>query len=112
DLHPRRPPASGQPCAPHHLHAGHDPGRGADLYLRGHSPGCRPRSAGAYDVSVRVDDGRGGFDTQSFVVTLTVPANSISGLKWNDLNGNGLRDAAYLNPPTSLQPIDLKEIGL
>lgn len=44
-------------------------------------------------VALRVDDGRGAFDTQSFTVHLeTSPAGGIQGTKFNDLNANGTRD--------------------
>jgi RHS repeat-associated protein len=44
-------------------------------------------------VTVRVDDGRGGFDTQSYTLNVqTVQPGEIEGTKFNDLNGNGIRD--------------------
>lgn len=54
-------------------------------------------------VTVRVDDGRGGFDTQSFTIsgTTQTPA-TLLGTVYNDLNANGNRD--YLpgtGPPPS-----------
>ena len=50
----------------------------------------------AYDFTVEVNDGRGGTDTQTFTVDVTdvvETSGTISGVKWNDLNGNGVRDA-------------------
>jgi RHS repeat-associated protein len=48
---------------------------------------------GQQPVTIRVDDGVGGFDTQSFTLTVTNAApGQIDGLKFNDLNGNGVRD--------------------
>jgi RHS repeat-associated protein len=70
---------------------------------------------GPHTVTVQVADGRGGVDTQTFIVTVTAAsgAGSIYGMKWNDLNANGIRDAAYINtPPTTLQPIDLQPVPL
>jgi hypothetical protein len=50
------------------------------------------------NVAVRVDDGRGGFDTQSFAVDVTdVPPDAIQGTLFNDLNGDGVRDTG--EPP-------------
>jgi hypothetical protein len=43
-------------------------------------------------VTVRVDDGRGSFDTQSYsVVTSADQTGEIEGTKFNDLNGDGKR---------------------
>src|SRR5262245_16316987 len=50
--------------------------------------------------SGRHNDGRGGFDTQSFEVEVSrVGPGEIRGTKFNDLNGNGVRDAI---PPGSV----------
>jgi RHS repeat-associated protein len=45
-------------------------------------------------VTVRVDDGRGGVDTQSFTIHRAIgsEAGAIEGTKFNDLNANGIRD--------------------
>jgi RHS repeat-associated protein len=44
--------------------------------------------------SIRVDDGKGGIATQSFTVTTLPPfAKSIEGTVFDDINGNGIKDA-------------------
>ncbi len=52
---------------------------------------------GSYNFTVQVDDGKGGTDTQTFELEVTEVENqslgSISGTKWEDLNGDGIRDA-------------------
>src|SRR5208337_4929048 len=49
---------------------------------------------GQQDVTVRVDDGRGGFDTQSYTIDVsTGAAAEIQGNVFNDLNGDGVRDS-------------------
>ncbi len=54
-------------------------------------------SAGT-NVAARVDDGRGGFDTQSFAVDVTnLPPGAVQGTVFNDLNGNGVQDTG--EPP-------------
>ncbi|UKP00954.1 colicin E3/pyocin S6 family cytotoxin [Nostoc sp. UHCC 0870] len=47
-----------------------------------------------YEFTVEVSDGRGGTDIQTFTVEVPAFANfgTIRGIKWNDLNGNGVRD--------------------
>src|SRR5262249_27255742 len=46
-------------------------------------------------VTVRVDDGRGGFDTQSFTIDVSSAApGEIHGTKFEDTNGVGSRDWA------------------
>jgi RHS repeat-associated protein len=54
------------------------------------------QTAGNYSINVRVEDGKGGFDNQAFTLTLsnTVPGR-ISGIVWDDLNGNGVRDTSF-----------------
>jgi hypothetical protein len=67
-----------------------------------------------YNVTVRVVDGRGGYDLQPYQITVTdnpVPG-TLTGTVYNDLNANGVRDAAYINGPTDLQPIDLQAVTL
>ncbi len=50
-------------------------------------------NAGTRFVIVRVDDGRGGFDTQSFVVTPTTLPGEIRGGTFNDIDGDGAWDS-------------------
>ena len=48
---------------------------------------------GDHDVIVRVGDGRGGFDSQTYTLTVTNDAPvEIRGTKYYDRNGNGVRD--------------------
>ena len=48
---------------------------------------------GSHNVTIRVDDGRGGFDTQSFTIDVSSAAPAeIRGTKFDDLNGSGMRD--------------------
>jgi RHS repeat-associated protein len=50
-------------------------------------------------VTVRVDDGRGGSDTQSFMVdVVSALPGTLHGTVFNDLNGNGTRDSTGGNP--------------
>jgi hypothetical protein len=52
-----------------------------------------PDTLGNYDFHVAVSDGRGGSSTQEFTVQVKdFPSGEIHGLKFNDTNGNGLRD--------------------
>ena len=56
---------------------------------------------GNYAVSVNVSDGLGGVANQAFSIGLTNtpvkdPTGEIKGLVWNDLNGNGLKDAQLI----------------
>lgn len=54
-------------------------------------------SLGAYPITVRVDDGRGGFDTQTYTVTVNAPGTGeITGTVFNDINGNGSLDPGRL----------------
>ncbi|MBD2168527.1 putative Ig domain-containing protein [Calothrix membranacea FACHB-236] len=57
-----------------------------------------------YDFSVEVNDGRGGTDVQTFKVEVPALANlgTIKGIKWNDLNKNGVRDNTDDSTTTSL----------
>jgi hypothetical protein len=49
--------------------------------------------AGSYAVTVRVEDGRGGFDTQSFTIDVgREPPGEIRGTKFNDLDNDADRD--------------------
>ncbi|MBD2341779.1 DUF4114 domain-containing protein, partial [Calothrix sp. FACHB-156] len=49
-----------------------------------------------YNINVQVADGKGGVDNQTFTLTLsnTVPGE-ISGIVWDDFNGNGIRDTSF-----------------
>src|SRR5205823_1788873 len=45
-------------------------------------------------VTVRIDDNHGGSDTQSYTINVSSsPPGEIHGTKFNDLNGDGLRNA-------------------
>lgn len=48
--------------------------------------------SGIQEVSVRVDDGRGGFDEQSFVIDVRDDLGEIRGASWDDRDGDGMRD--------------------
>ena len=62
---------------------------------------------GQNQVTVRVEDGRGGSDTQTFTVNVTTePAGGIKGTVFNDLNGDGSRDLSGSNvPPATLSDV-------
>jgi RHS repeat-associated protein len=64
---------------------------------------------GNYTTTIRVDDGRGGYDTQTFAVTVTLPntAGAIYGTKYNDQNGDGQRGDPT-PPATTLSPINMQ----
>ncbi|MBI3467960.1 MAG: hypothetical protein HY000_33555 [Planctomycetes bacterium] len=47
---------------------------------------------GNHPATIRVEDGRGGFDEQSFTIDVTQASGEIRGAKFNDLNANGVRD--------------------
>lgn len=48
---------------------------------------------GQFDFTVRVDDGRGGFDEQAFTIDVVQSGSGeIRGTKFDDQNGNGVRD--------------------
>jgi hypothetical protein len=53
-----------------------------------------------YDFAIEVSDGRGGTDSQIFTVEVPAIGNlgTIRGIKWNDLNGNGVKDSVSLTP--------------
>lgn len=60
--------------------------------------------ASAYDFTVQVDDSRGGTDIQTFTVKISSSnSGTIRGLKWEDINSNGIRDKAI----NSNKPLDL-----
>jgi hypothetical protein len=62
-------------------------------------------AASSYPITVRVDDGRGGFDTQSYTLNVVLDqSGSIEGTVFNDLNGNGSRDPINV-PPTPAVPL-------
>ena len=53
--------------------------------------------SGEADLTVRVDDDRGGFDEQSFVIeVLDTRPGEIHGTKFNDLDGDGVWDQGHL----------------
>ncbi len=50
-------------------------------------------SASSFPVRIRVEDGRGGVSEQSFSISTALPHTALaSGLVFDDLNGNGVRD--------------------
>jgi RHS repeat-associated protein len=59
-------------------------------------------------VTVRVDDGQGGFDTQSFTVSVKKQGTGgIQGTVFNDLNGDGTRDSGTTSPaPPALSTVE------
>ncbi len=65
-----------------------------DTGLISWNPGTQ--TAGNYSINVGVEDAKGGFDNQAFTLALsnTVPGG-ISGVVWDDLNGNGVRDTSF-----------------
>jgi RHS repeat-associated protein len=64
------------------------------------------QTPGTYDVTVRVEDNRGGSDNQAFSVELTNSApGTIQGFKFNDLNANGIWDIG--STPTSGSPANV-----
>jgi RHS repeat-associated protein len=77
-----------------------------------------PTSAdvGAHPVTVRVDDGRGGFDTQSYTLNVSqgLPGE-IDGSVFDDLNGDGVRNGVSSTPPpvpnAPPSPIKLTQIS-
>ena len=55
------------------------------------------KTVGNYDVTVRVIDNRGGVDTQESVIALNNNLlGTITGFKWEDINGNGFRDTSLV----------------
>ena len=49
---------------------------------------------GTFAVTVEVGDGRGGFDEQSFEIEISeAGTGTIEGIKFEDLNGNGIRES-------------------
>jgi hypothetical protein len=68
-------------------------------------------------VTVRADDGRGGFDTQSFTIHLTnTSPSTIEGTVFNDVNANGTRDVGDNNqppppPPDQTPPLKLIQVS-
>jgi RHS repeat-associated protein len=74
----------------------------------------QPTATGSYPVTVRVDDGRGGYDTQTFTITVTTSSpllGALYGTKYNDLNGDGVRDP--INPgATTLNPINMTPVSI
>jgi RHS repeat-associated protein len=75
-------------------------------------PSIASQDAGPHNVGVQVADGRGGVDTQNYVLTVsTGQPGSVSGTVYNDLNGNGQRDGTAPSPP-QLDPITLVSAGV
>lgn len=61
-----------------------------------------------FDVGVRADDGRGGFDIQEYTIQVSEALSSeILGSVWNDLNGNRIKETA----PESQQLIENFSLG-
>lgn len=53
-------------------------------------------------VTVRVEDGRGGFDVQSFIVSIQYPGTgTIQGMLFNDFDRDGTPDGLPSEPPLS-----------
>jgi RHS repeat-associated protein len=71
---------------------------------------------GPHPVTVRVDDGRGGFDTQSYTLTVSqgLPGE-IHGAVFDDLNSDGVRNGVASTPPPAPNapptPIKLTQIS-
>ena len=57
-------------------------------------------------ITVRVDDGRGGFDTQSYTLNVSSAAPAeIHGTNFNDMNGDGVRSStATVDVPGTADP--------
>ena len=52
-----------------------------------------PDDVGTHPVTVRVEDGRGGFDTQNYMLQVSQGQRGfIEGTVFNDQNANGVRD--------------------
>jgi RHS repeat-associated protein len=69
-------------------------------------------NVGANPVTVRVKDGRGGFDNQTFVVTVsTAAAAEIDGASYYDRNGNGVRDTNPLGSGDGFLLVDSSNTG-
>jgi RHS repeat-associated protein len=79
-----------------------DPNDGTLLLTQAHeivrlTPPAGGSFAQDFKVAVRVDDGRGAFDTQSYVIHATASQlGEIEGSVFNDLNGNGVWDGAEI----------------
>jgi RHS repeat-associated protein len=55
-----------------------------------------PPATGEYAFKIKVADGKGGFDNQAFSLALSnTSPGGISGVVWDDLNGNGVRDTSF-----------------
>jgi choice-of-anchor C domain-containing protein len=63
------------------------------------------------DVTVRVSDGRGGVDTQSFQIEVKEPLGEIQGTIWNDVSGEGLREDSETGLSGVEVYLDLNENG-
>ena len=72
-----------------------------------------PPTPASYPVTVRVEDGRGGFDTQSFnLVVNQAGAGQIQGTAFDDLDGSGGRDPLEPALPGRLIYLDLNHNGI
>lgn len=66
----------------------------------------------ATSVTVRVQDGRGGADQQSYTISVAAPGSGeIHGRKFEDLNGNGIRDTAIFADGSYQEIFDLEIAG-
>ncbi|WP_165228130.1 putative Ig domain-containing protein [Aquisphaera insulae] len=72
-----------------------------------------PSLQGAQAVTVRVDDGRGGFDEQSFAVDVASSAGrgEIRGTAFEDVNGNGRRDSSPVLTPAYSEDFESAAAG-
>ncbi|HUE70455.1 MAG TPA: putative Ig domain-containing protein [Pirellulaceae bacterium] len=72
----------------------------------------RVNIADSAPVTVRVDDGRGGFDTQSFAIDVSTAApGEIHGTKFNDHDGDGVQDTPHLRAAWLFNDETLTGIG-
>ena len=72
-----------------------------------------PLTPASYPVTVRVEDGRGGFDTQSFnLVVDQAGAGQIQGTAFDDLDGSGGRDPLEPALAGRLIYLDLNHNGI
>ena len=71
-----------------------------------------PPGPGTYNFTVKADDGRGGFDTQSFVLTVdNFQAADIYGNVFDDANGDGTRQASETALAGQVVYIDVNHNG-
>src|SRR4029077_17736461 len=84
-----------------------DPNTGKISWVTGNS------QVGGYPIPILADDGRGGQTTQTFTINVITPAlggASLFGSKYDDVNGNGIRDGG--SATGTLGPITLNQYGL